>query len=55
MKGLPWPVIENQAEKNYVRGIGSQPGTVQLLQYALDPGAPRIDEDDFLRDGPAAW
>jgi len=49
MKGASVAVIENQAEKSYVRGIGSQPGTVNS-QYALDQGAPRIDEDDFLRE-----
>jgi len=49
MKGASVAVIENQAEKSYVRGVGSQPGTVNS-QYALDHGAPRIDEDDFLRE-----
>jgi len=49
MKGASVAVIENQAEKSYVRGIGSQPGTINS-QYALDHGAPRIDEDDFLRE-----
>ena len=49
MKGASVAVIENQADKSYVRGIGSQPGTVNS-QYALDQGAPRIDEDDFLRE-----
>jgi fumarate reductase flavoprotein subunit len=47
--GATVAVIENQAEKGYVRGIGSQCGTVNS-QYALDHGAPRIDEDDFLRE-----
>ena len=49
MKGASVAVIENQAEKSYVRGIGSQPGIVNS-QYALDHGALRIDEDDFLRE-----
>jgi len=49
MMGASVAVIENQAEKSYVRGVGSQPGTVNS-QYALDHGAPRIDEDDFLRE-----
>jgi hypothetical protein len=48
-KGASVAVIENQAEKGYVRGIGSQCGTVNS-QHALDHGAPRIDEDDFLRE-----
>jgi fumarate reductase flavoprotein subunit len=43
-------VIENQAQKSYVPGIGGgQVGTVNS-QYALDHGAPRIDEGDFLRE-----
>jgi len=49
MNGASVAVIENQAENGYVRGIGSQCGTVNS-QYALDHGAPRIDEDDFLRE-----
>ena len=48
-KGASVAVIENQPEKGYVRGIGSQCGTVNS-QHALDHGAPRIDEDDFLRE-----
>jgi len=49
MNGASVAVIENQAEKNYVRGIGSQCGTVNS-RYVLDQGAPRIDEADFLRE-----
>jgi len=50
MKGASVAVIENQAENGYVRGIGGgQVGTVNS-QYALDNGAPRIDEGDFLRE-----
>jgi succinate dehydrogenase/fumarate reductase flavoprotein subunit len=49
MNGASVAVIEYQAEKNYVRGIGSQCGTVNS-QFALDHGALRIDEDDFLRE-----
>jgi fumarate reductase flavoprotein subunit len=49
MKGATVAVIENQAEKGYVRGAGKDVGIVNS-QYALDQGAPRIDEDDFLRE-----
>jgi fumarate reductase flavoprotein subunit len=49
MKGASVAVIENQAEKGYVRGAGKDVGIVNS-QYALDHGAPRIDEDDFLRE-----
>jgi fumarate reductase flavoprotein subunit len=50
MKGASVAVIENQAENGYVRGIGGgQVGTINS-QYALDNGAPRIDEGDFLRE-----
>jgi fumarate reductase flavoprotein subunit len=50
MKGASVAVIENQAEKDYVCGIGGgQVGTINS-QYALDHGAPRIDEGDFLRE-----
>jgi fumarate reductase flavoprotein subunit len=50
MKGSSVAVIENQAQKSYVPGIGGgQVGTVNS-QYALDRGAPRIDEGDFLRE-----
>jgi len=50
MKGASVAVIENQAEKGYVPGIGGgQVGTVNS-QYGLDRGAPRIDEGDFLRE-----
>jgi fumarate reductase flavoprotein subunit len=49
MNGASVAVIENQAEKGYMRGIGSQCGTVNS-HYALDHGAPRIDEGEFLRE-----
>lgn len=49
MNGASVAVIEYQSEKKYVRGIGSQCGTVNS-RYALDQGAPRIDEADFLRE-----
>jgi len=49
MNGASVAVIEYQAKKNYVRGIGSQCGTVNS-RYALDQGVPRIDETDFLRE-----
>ena len=48
-KGASVAVIENQPENNYTRGIGSQCGTVNS-RHALEHGAPRIDEDDFLRE-----
>jgi fumarate reductase flavoprotein subunit len=48
-KGASVAVIENQAEKGYVPGAGKDVGTVNS-QYALSQGAPRIDEDDFLRE-----
>ncbi len=49
MNGASVAVIENQAEKSYVRGVGSQPGTVNS-KYALSQGAPRIDEAEFIRE-----
>jgi len=49
MNGASVAVIENQAENSYVRGIGSQCGTINS-QYALSQGAPRIDESDYLRE-----
>ena len=48
MKGASVAVIENQAEKSYP-WVGTEVGTVNS-QYAQDHGAPRIDEDDFLRE-----
>ncbi len=48
-KGTSVAVLENQAEKSYIRGVGKDVGTVNS-QYALSQGAPRIDEDDFLRE-----
>jgi len=48
-KGASVAVIENQAEKGYICGVGKDVGTVNS-QYALSKGAPRIDEDDFLRE-----
>jgi len=48
-KGVSIAVIENQAEKGYLPGVGKDVGTVNS-QYALSQGAPRIDEDDFLRE-----
>jgi fumarate reductase flavoprotein subunit len=47
-KGASVAVIENQAEKSYVC-IGTEVGTINS-QYALDHGAPKIDEDDFIRE-----
>jgi fumarate reductase flavoprotein subunit len=50
MKGASVAVIENQAEKGYLPGIDrGHVGTINS-QYALDHGAPRIDEADFLRE-----
>jgi len=49
MKGASVAVIENQAEKGYIRGVGKDVGTINS-QYAMDHGAPRIDEDDILRE-----
>lgn len=48
-KGASVAVIENQAEKGYIPGVGKDVGTVNS-RYALSQGAPRIDEDDFLRE-----
>jgi hypothetical protein len=49
VKGASVAVIESQAEKGYTPGSGKEIGIVNS-QYALDHGAPRIDEDDFLRE-----
>jgi fumarate reductase flavoprotein subunit len=48
MKGASVAVIENQAEKKYV-WVGTEVGTINS-RYALDHGAPRISEDDFIRE-----
>ena len=48
MKGASVAVIENQTEKDYT-WIGTEVGTINS-QYAQDHGAPRIDEDDFMRE-----
>ena len=48
MKGASVAVIEGQKEEKY-RHIGGEVGTVNC-QYNLDHGAPRIDEEDFLRE-----
>jgi len=48
-KGASVAVIENQTEKTYIPGAGKEVGTVNS-QYALSQGAPRINEDDFLRE-----
>jgi len=49
MKGASVAVIENQAEKSYIRGVGSQCGMINS-QYALGQGAPKIDESEYLRE-----
>jgi fumarate reductase flavoprotein subunit len=41
-------VIEHQAEKSYI-WIGTEVGTINS-QYAQDHGAPRVHEDDFIRE-----
>jgi fumarate reductase flavoprotein subunit len=48
MKGSSVALIESLAEKNYT-WIGTEVGTINS-QYALDHGAPRIAEDDFIRE-----
>jgi fumarate reductase flavoprotein subunit len=48
-KGATVAVIENQAEKSYTPGAGKEIGHINS-QYSLSQGAPRIDEDDFLRE-----
>jgi fumarate reductase flavoprotein subunit len=48
-KGASVAVIENQTEKDYVPGAGKEVATINS-QYAMSQGAPRIDEDDFLRE-----
>jgi fumarate reductase flavoprotein subunit len=48
-KGASVAVIENQAEEGYVPGAGKEVANVNS-QYSLDHGAPRIKEDDFLRE-----
>jgi fumarate reductase flavoprotein subunit len=49
MKGASVAVIENQTEKTYVPGSGKEVGHVNS-QYAMSQGAPRINEDEFLRE-----
>jgi len=48
MKGASVAVIELQKEKGYA-WVGTELGTVNS-QYAQDHGAPRINEDDFIRE-----
>ena len=48
MKGASVAVIENQPEKSWVC-VGTEVGTINS-RYAMDHGAPRIDEDDFIRE-----
>ena len=48
MKGSSVAVIELQKEKGYA-WVGTEVGTVNS-QYALDHGAPRINEDVFIRE-----
>jgi fumarate reductase flavoprotein subunit len=48
MKGASIAVIESQPEKSWV-SVGTEVGTINS-QYAMDHGAPRINEDDFIRE-----
>ena len=48
-KGASVAVIENQTEKAYVPGSGKEVGHVNS-EYAMSQGAPRINEDEFLRE-----
>jgi len=48
MNGASVAVVENQAETSYT-WIGTEVGTINS-QYAMDHGAPRVDEDDFIRE-----
>ncbi|MBN1627044.1 MAG: FAD-dependent oxidoreductase [Deltaproteobacteria bacterium] len=48
LNGASVAVIEHQAEKSYT-WIGTEVGTVNS-QHAQDHGAPRIAEDDFIRE-----
>jgi fumarate reductase flavoprotein subunit len=49
MKGASVAVIESQKENNYIPGAGKDVGHVNS-QYALSKGAPRINEDELLRE-----
>ncbi|MBN1625790.1 MAG: FAD-dependent oxidoreductase [Deltaproteobacteria bacterium] len=48
MKGASVAVVEAQTEKDYT-WIGTEVGTLNS-QYAMAHGAPRVDEDDFIRE-----
>jgi len=48
-KGASVAVIEPQTEKDYTPGAGKDFAHINS-QYGLSQGAPRIDEDDFLRE-----
>jgi fumarate reductase flavoprotein subunit len=48
MKGASVAVIENQPENSWVC-VGTEVGTINS-QYAMGHGAPRVDEDDFIRE-----
>jgi fumarate reductase flavoprotein subunit len=48
MKGASVAVIESQPEKSWVC-VGTEVGTINS-RYAMDHGAPKINEDDFLRE-----
>jgi succinate dehydrogenase/fumarate reductase flavoprotein subunit len=47
-RGVSVAVVESQSEEDYT-WVGTELGTVNS-QFALDHGAPRIDEDDILRE-----
>jgi len=48
-KGASVAVIENQTRKAYVPGSGKEVGHVNS-KYAMSQGAPKINEDEFLRE-----
>jgi hypothetical protein len=48
MKGASVAVIEDQPEESYVC-VGTEVGTINS-QFAMDHGAPRINEDEFIRE-----
>jgi succinate dehydrogenase/fumarate reductase flavoprotein subunit len=48
MKGASVAVVENQDEAGYT-WVGTEVGTINS-RYAQAHGAPRIDEDDFIRE-----
>jgi len=49
MKGASVAVIESQKEKTYIPGAGKEVGHVNS-EYGMSQGAPRINEDELLRE-----